>query len=263
MINLKYEYEEPESIHILKKHGLTSFDDIWKLSAVEVEPGNIRRGGWSSVVRLELMDDQQVKKNVYIKRQQNHSTRLPRFCFKKIPTLLKEWMSIQLLNQALVPTVHPLYFAWGIDNNDHKAILVTWELEDYVALEKLLPNWVSLTWKFRKNILHKMGEIIARMHKAHVQHNCLYPKHVFVKNENNNISISIIDLEKCRTRLISSFIFKRDIGTLYKRMLVTSKKERLYFVHSYFGEKKLSEKNRAKISNLLKYINKRTGSGDV
>ena len=59
---------------ILFDNNLDDFDDIWKLKTKWFEPPNIRRGGWSGVVKIDL-DTPQGKIGIFIKRQQNHITK--------------------------------------------------------------------------------------------------------------------------------------------------------------------------------------------
>ena len=257
-MSLRDEFISADAQALLQANGLTGFDAIWNLQAEEVEPGNVRRGGWSNVARFELVDHQGAKKAIYIKRQQNHSTRLPRYFFIKIPTILKEWLAIQWFKKNNIQTIDPVYFAWRKKEGDHQAILVTWELTGFSPLQNYLPHWGEKSTQERHTVIREVANVTKRMHAAHIQHNCFYPKHVFIKIENNKVDVSIIDLEKCRWRLLFKRIFNRDMSTLYKRGLMLSKKEKLLFIHHYFGVKKLAKAQRTQCARLLTFIKVRT-----
>jgi hypothetical protein len=97
-----------------------TFDAFWRNNSPWFEAPNIRRGGWSGVVKC-VVDSFGQPQKVFIKRQENHVTKTLMHPIKGIPTFLREYRNIQSLNAKNIPTLDVLYF----ETKASKAVLVT------------------------------------------------------------------------------------------------------------------------------------------
>lgn len=61
------------------------------------------------------------------------------------------------------------------------------------------------------------GTVIRKLHDAHFRHSCLYLKHLFVKNEANDIDVRLIDLEKLKWLPLYSQIRRNDLSRIIRR----------------------------------------------
>ena len=241
---------------ILANHQLDNFDAIWQLKADWFEPPNIDRGGWSGVVNVDLNADKE-KIGVFIKRQENHSTKTLRHPIRGIPTLQREFVNILSFQNQGLPTTEPLFFAKRIHNDKLQAILITKALTDYIPLssERFLPSGDLI-----QNAVHKRTLLIAvadtlrALHHHHFKHNCCYPKHILVKPAGASWDIRIIDLEKLKRVFMRRHARFRDLYTLQKYANNWSTKDKMMLFKAYMQEKKLSAKSKA----LAKSIEKRT-----
>lgn len=249
------EITHPVASDIFTAHGLDHFDAFWQLSAETVEQGNMARGGWSRVEKLSLTH-QGATHVFYIKKQQNYSVRMPIYFFKKVPTLLKEKNMIDCFQVAHIPTMETAYFAWRKQGSNQQAILVTWELTHYLPLEKYFAKWSTMTFDQKRNITKSVAQVIHRMHQQYIMHNCLYPKHIFVKVDGEHVKTALIDLEKAKRVPWRSIAFKRDLDSLNRRSVNINFKTKLFFMHDYMSERKLSGKGRDKLYQLFSLARK-------
>ena len=74
---------------LLERNGLADFDALWNLQLDAVDEPNTRRGGWSSVFRMDL-DGQ----GFYLKRQSNYLTRTLHSPLGE-PSFAREFRNIQ------------------------------------------------------------------------------------------------------------------------------------------------------------------------
>lgn len=216
-----------------------SFENIWQLDAPWFEAPNQRRGGWSGVVKtvLELNGE---NTDVFIKRQENHFTRTWQHCLRGIPTFQKEFSNIQRLRKLDVPTLEAIYFA----KSGKKAILITKALEGFESLEEL--NASALPRAQKNALINHIAGVIHKLHQHRFQHNCLYAKHIFVRQTAQGWQVRLIDLEKMKRRLSQKQAMLRDLSTLSRHVPKTwSRSDRLRFLLAYVGEKKLSSESRA------------------
>lgn len=199
------------------------------------EEPNIRRGGWSDVVKIDL-DTADGKVGVFIKRQQNHISKTFRHPIKGISTFQKEFHNIQQLSAKRIPTLELIYFA----QKDNKAILITKELEGYRALDS--EELYDLNDHQKHVLLSTIAQASSAMHRWRFQHNCFYPKHIFVKEVEGRWDVRFIDLEKLKRTLFRKQSSIRDLQTLYRHASDNwTTKDRLYFFKCYVSEKKLSQ----------------------
>jgi hypothetical protein len=243
---------------VLRHNKLDSFDALWNLEAGWFEPPNKRRGGWSGVSRCELALPEGGTATVFLKRQENHATRTLSHPFGML-TFIREMQNILLFKQASIPSLEPVYFAERNVDGNRRAILCTEALDGYQPLENLVQCWLTEGWPeraVRRRLMHAIVKVMRQMHLHKIQHNCFYPKHVFVRFTGDEISIRIIDLEKAKLRILSRFATFRDLYTLNRHSLSWPRTERLRFFLMYLGLKRLN----AEAKTLWRQIEKRTMS---
>jgi tRNA A-37 threonylcarbamoyl transferase component Bud32 len=244
--------------HAVDEDDLDSFDRFWTVKSDWFEPPNIRRGGWSGVIKYAL-NSASGKINVFIKRQENHITKTWNHLISGIPTFQKEYFNILRLARNDIPTLEPVYF--GV--HEKRAILITKALEGYQGLDNVDP--VALSRKDKKALIEKVAVIIRQMHHCHFQHNCLYPKHIFVRQTAADWDIRIIDLEKMKRTLLQHHAIVRDLSTLFRHAgNAWSLTNKLRFFRAYRGETRLSPSSKKLWLQIArKSRNKRQQSGTL
>lgn len=258
------DYIAPKWQSILAYNGLSDFKSIWKLEADWFETPNLRRGGWSGVNRISLNLPEGGTINVFLKRQQNHPCRTIQAPVRGIPTYKREFNNIIRFTKAGVNTLVPIYFSIRIVDNHHCAILITEELTGYTSLEDWSVHWQTTHQLPTKAQRNKLFTEIARqlryMHKAGFKHNCLYPKHLLIRIENdfNDIDVKVIDLEKSRYYPYSNSHIRRDLYTIKKRCTLTwSMTDQIRFMHIYLGIDRLNKKAKFLCRRLIAHEQKR------
>lgn len=223
---------------VLAANGLADFDALWRLEAGWFEPPNQRRGGWSGVSRCELEDGAGQRRGVFLKRQENHKTFSWRHPFKGIPTFLREFRLIRRYRAGAVPTLDPVYFAMRPTAAGHRAILMTVALDGFAPLDA---HGAGGTPAGRRRVLAAVADLTRRMHDRRIQHNCYYPKHVFVRlGPEGAAEARVIDLEKSRRRPLAVFCALRDLDTLNRHASGWSRADRLRFLKAYLRCERLT-----------------------
>jgi hypothetical protein len=238
---------------ILKENQLDSFDALWGLTTPWFEEPNIRRGGWSGVTTVPVQVDNQ-QRTLFVKRQENHITRTWRHPIKGISTFEKEFHNLQRFHRYGIPTLNLAYFASRQQNKNRQAILVTEELAGYQSMD-IIEHDNGLPKHQRRKLLSAVALVARAMHHKHLQHNCFYPKHIFVRQEADNWSVKIIDLEKTKRTLTQRVATIRDLATLSRHSPNISVREQLYFLKIYLNEKKLSRTSKQLIKLIQSKIN--------
>ena len=231
----------------LKQNSLYSFNTLWQLQADWFEEPNIRRGGWSGVVKIRLKSGKDEPSYIFIKRQENHTSRTWRHPLSGIATFQKEYENIKRFHHYHIPTLELVYFGTRTYNGNLQAIIATQDLAGYFPLDTLLPSsdlGIIDNWKTKRSLLIATARVLSRMHQHNIQHNSLYPKHIFAKKVNNDWDIRIIDLEKAKRRLLKRTAILRDLGTLRRHTLDWTVKEQMTFFKAYVNETKLSPKSK-------------------
>ncbi|WP_213875160.1 lipopolysaccharide kinase InaA family protein [Pseudomonas sp. dw_358] len=215
------------------------FDYFWAQRGEWVEEPNERRGGESGVQRIHASNGGLL----YAKRQTGHIYRSWLYPFGR-PTVLRERDAIQGL-QALNVRVPELIFCGAQRDPQHqwRALLVTAALEGFDELD----NWYAAGGRERygeelhERILEALAQNLARMHKGRWQHSCLYSKHVFVRvigeGEDAKVEVALLDLEKCRQRLLPQAAARHDLKQLRRHSSFSDAewKKFLYFYEAAFG----------------------------
>lgn len=232
---------------ILKENQLDSFDALWGLTTPWFEEPNHRRGGWSGVIKIPVQRGTK-DFNLFIKRQENHISRTWYHPIRGITTFEKEFSNIQLFNKCKIPTLTVIYFASRTFNNNRQAVLATEELAGYQPLEHVLSDQLIQKKLIRRRLIKAIATLTKKMHQNRLQHNCFYPKHIFVKQENDQWSIKFIDLEKVKSTFTIKAATIRDLITLTVHSPAISPQDQLYFFKCYQNEHKLSQRSRKLLS---------------
>lgn len=215
---------------LLRSSSLQTFDDWWQKKVDWFEPPNMRRGGWSGVSRLVLGDEGRA---VFLKRQENHVFRNLAHPFRGMPTFSREMENILTLQKAGVPALTPVYFAQRNADGVLRAILVTEALAGFVALNTVVP--ARLSFAARHKLIEEVTRVLNILHRNKLAHNCLYPKHLFVKAGEGGYEVRLIDLEKARKCWRSSSAMFRDLDTLNRHAHGFTRTDRLRFLMSYLN----------------------------
>lgn len=218
---------------LLEANGLGSFEAIWALDIGWFEAPNERRGGWSGVSRCDLDRPQGGSTGVFIKRQQDHVFRSLRHPVRGMLTFEREFANLQRYRSLGIPTLEPVYFAVRTVDGHRRAILITRELSGYISLEQWVESKTTELQE-RRELVARVATVAARLHRNHLQHNCLYPKHVFVGEADGRMDVRIIDLEKTKWRLSRARASLRDLDTLNRHSPHWSRSDRLRFLLAYY-----------------------------
>lgn len=241
------EYIDSKWDQIFQLNKLENFESIWNLEAGWFEEPNKRRGGWSGVSRLSLKNETGKSVGVFLKRQENHNTKVWTHPFKGVPTFYRELKNILRFAANGIPTVEPVYFASRYKNGKSQAILMTKELEGFESLDSstyarescLMQNKTR-----RIQIMHAVADVLRKMHGYGFQHNCLYSKHIFVRPAENEWKVKLIDLEKLSRSFYKKKAMMRDLYTLPRHISGWRRSDRLKFLKIYMQEEKLSPQSK-------------------
>lgn len=185
-------------ISVSRDHPRHSFQHWWQQQGEWVEEPNVRRGGESGVQRLQDHDGV-----FYAKRQIGHIYRSLLHPNGR-PTVLRERNALLALDELGVPVPRLVYC--GVEHDPRQGwcgMLVTEALEGFEPIEQ----WYAQGGReacgeaLHGLLLRQIGATLARMHLARWQHGCLYAKHVFVRLDQGQPQVALLDLEKSRRRL--------------------------------------------------------------
>ena len=235
---------------VLQRHGLDSMDALWALQLEAVDAPNTGRGGWSSVHRLGLEDANGTLQPFYLKRQDNHCTRTLHKPFGE-PTFAREFRAIQQYARAGIPALEAAFFAERRVEGRAQAVLLTRALDDYAPLDEWFERWWQLAAADIRMLILSAAALVRALHNADRIHNCLYPKHVFLKLHTDGAGARFIDLEKTRRALFGERDRVRDLETLHRRSEVPSRTQRLRFVLAYLGRTRVDAQARDLIARVL------------
>ncbi len=241
------EYIGSEWEHILRLNKLDDFDSIWNLEVGWFEEPNKRRGGWSGVSKLSLKNETGKSVGVFLKRQENHNTKVWFNPIKGIPTFYREFRNIRSFVAKELPTVEPVYFAHRYQNGNSQAILMTKELEGFKSLDASVfarDGILMQNRQQREQIMSAVARVLRKMHGYGFQHNCLYSKHIFVRQVGNECDVKLIDLEKLNRSFYQKKAMMRDLYTLPRHISGWRRSDKLKFLKMYRQEEKLSPQSK-------------------
>ena len=236
---------------VLSRHGLDSFEALWALKVDAVDAPNTGRGGWSSVYRLELEDANGQQQCFFLKRQDNHRTRTLHSPFGE-PTFAREFRAIQVYARQGIPALEAAFFGQRNERGHAQAVLLTRALDDYAPLDEWFERWNKLSASEIRTLIQSAAALVRALHNADRIHNCLYPKHVFIKLHGDGAGARFIDLEKTRRAIFGRRDLIRDLETLHRRSKEPTRSQRLRFVLAYMGKSRVDTEARTFISELLR-----------
>ncbi len=190
-----------------------NFEHWWTLPGDWIEPPNERGKGWSAVLRAPNDG-----RPLYVKRQFNYFCRTLRHPLGW-PTASRERHYLDRLDQLGIDVPVPVFHGVRKTERGIEAVLVTEELTGYTDLGTLS----SLDPARRAEVAHALGTVLGRLHRARLQHSCLYDKHVMVRlDDGQPPRIALIDLEKMRPCLTRRNAARRDLDQLHRRQRIFS-----------------------------------------
>ena len=208
--------------------GLETFEVIWALDAEWVEEPNVRRQGWSGMCRLEVNGSTPPPIGVYLKRQENHGYRSLRNPFHYQPTAYREYQRLVAMHAADIAAPEVLYYGDRNTGKKLQAILMTREIPQSIPLDDYLRLADDRPPAEVRQLIQGTANLIAKLHRHHLQHCSLYGKHVLVSGFNADKSTNaqaehhlvpyLIDVEKTRRRLSRIAIATRDLNQLYRHV---------------------------------------------
>ncbi len=193
----------------------TDFEGWWNVPEQWVEEPNQRRNGWSGMIRLRI--DAQT---YYVKKQCNHLYRSVRHPFGW-PTVIREYENIVRLKSLGIRIPEPVFQGVRKRGEGLEALLVTEELTGFTSLG----DQTGLDQASRETLAREVGRVLGIMHRAHLQHSCLYDKHIMIRWQDGTPEIALIDLEKLRKPLFPWRAGRHDLEQLKRRQSVWSERE--------------------------------------
>lgn len=185
-------------------------DFWWTLAGDWVEPPNDARSGWSGMLRTFVGD-----RFYYVKRQRNFLCRSLRHPFGW-PTAVREWHALLRMRDLGLKVPVPVFFGMRRTPEGIEAAVVTEELTGFAPLSEQ----TGLAADARGALAHCIGRYLGTMHRARLQHGCLYDKHIMVRWVGGSPEIALIDLEKMRRRWSAGAAVQRDLEQLRRRQAV-------------------------------------------
>jgi len=235
------DYTAAEWQRIFEFNGLRSFDDFWKLEAKWFEEPNQRRGGWSGVARCELKLPEGGTARVFLKRQENHTSRTWTHPIRGLSTFVREFQQILRYREHHIPSLTPLYFACRRQEGNLRAVLLTEELAGFRSLDEISRDWKMLPRANRRAIITAVAQLLRQIHSHGLTHNCFYPKHVFLRlDAPDRVEVRVIDLEKTKWQPFGFDRNFRDMRRLNGPGCPWSRADRVRFFREYLGIRKLT-----------------------
>ncbi len=228
-----------------------SFMRYWKTDTKAMDEPNTRRNGWSNV---QILESDSIRPSLlYVKKQENYYRRTLFHLLKGITTIENEARSIYYLKTMGIKIPNVVF--WGIrrERRKEQAVLVTEHLQGYLPLTELLEDWESnhLKTEDRRRIILALARELRKMHDAHIVHNSLYPKHIFVNPK--KAEFSFIDLEKAKIRWTRMACSVRDLDSLNRHTFGVSRTDKLRFLMEYCN----TSKRTPEVTRLWKILSQR------
>lgn len=255
------DFISPDWRGILASNGLDTFDALWEREVAWFEPPNLRRGGWSGVGRLALPSTKGESAEVFIKRQENHTTRSWRHPIQGEPTFAREYRRIAQYQRLGIATLTPVYYGQRKEAGTQRAILVTAALTGYTSLAEITERWLhegAPDSRTRQALLAAVAGYLRNLHMHRLQHSCFFPKHIFVRPEGQDrFTIRVIDLEKSRRRPFRTLCALRDLYCLFCESQSWRRGDMLYFIKTYLQLEKLTPYARWMIQHIVRHAERK------
>ncbi|TNF88921.1 MAG: hypothetical protein EP301_03965 [Gammaproteobacteria bacterium] len=245
-------FADPALGELFADNGWRSFEDLWRLEAREVEPGNVRRGGWSSVVRFTADEGSAF----YLKRQEDHDYRGWEGGIVRRPTVVREWQAGVDFRGFGIPTAEPVCL--GVEQSrTSRGILVTRALDEHEALTEVLKRLPGGS-DARRDLWYRIADAVRLIHDQGYRHNCLYGQHILVRKEDGTWDCAFIDLEKATRTRRQDRAAIADLSALDRHTDDMSLRDREWLWDRYFRDVSLAQREK-----LLKVLTKRSAERGV
>ena len=235
---------------VLARHGLDHFEGLWNCRCNASSKRIMRRGGWNTVVRLELEDINGHLQTFYLKRQEDQLVRSRSHPLGE-PIYAREFRFIQRFAHLGIPSLETAFFAQRRVDGKHQAILLTRALDEYRSLDIWFERWPDLEWQGRQDLIMAAAALVRALHNAGKMHNSLYPKQIFLKLDGDGAGARLIDLEETRRAWFGERDRVRDLSSLHRRSQVASNSQQLRFFLAYLGRSRLEEESRRLLVRIL------------
>jgi heptose I phosphotransferase len=156
----------------------------------------------------------------------------------------QEWLAIQALTRAQVPTMTAVAFGErGANPAAQHSFIVTEELAPTVSLEDLSRDWVTSppVPAFKRALIQRVAEMTGRMHRAGVNHRDCYICHFLLHTDPaptaKAFRLSLIDLHRAqiRTRVPRRWRDKDLAGLYFSALNIgLTQRDKLLFLRHYF-----------------------------
>lgn len=187
-----------------------AFERWWTARGEWVETPNERRNGWSGVVRANTGD-----RLCYIKRQRHHLCHSFAHPFGW-PTASREAHFLKQVEKLGLQVPEIVFHGTRETAGGTEALLVTRALEGYAALSAQ----TALSPAQQDALAIELGRALGVLHRARLQHGCLYDKHIMVRWHGDKPEIALLDLEKMRRRFTAEAAARRDLDQLRRHQSV-------------------------------------------
>lgn len=228
---------------LLQTNQLDTFDRAWSRKVDWFEEPNERRGGWSGVGRIVLLQEDGTEIGGYLKRQDNHCRTSWMHPVNGVPTFQREFEMMRYLESQGVRVPEVVFFGRN-PQGDLKTTLLTKELAGFVPLENLTEQIFSNgrpDLSIQRPIIKAVAKLASQLHASKIQHRSFYPKHLFVNMTDANApEVAVIDLEKSRMNWVPILRSLIDLSTLNRHAKHWTKSRRMYFYLQYLGLTKLT-----------------------
>ncbi|MCM2265315.1 MAG: lipopolysaccharide kinase InaA family protein [Desulfuromonadales bacterium] len=221
------DYLSEDDSALLEKHGLAHFDALWEAQLHAVDEPNTEHGGWSEVFRLELEG-----RGFFIKRQSNYFTRSLAHPLGE-PTVAREFRTIMRYQELAIPSLHAVFFGERRVGGERRAILVTRALDGWTALENFMADWQGRDAEQQRDIISVCARLVGRLHASGLRHGCLYPKHLFLREQEGRWEACLIDLEKTRRLWFGWRDQIRDLETFLRKVSIWDREGQHGFLSQY------------------------------
>ncbi|NJC89196.1 MAG: lipopolysaccharide kinase [Desulfuromonas sp.] len=212
---------------LLQRHALDCFDALWNAQLAAVDEPNTERDGWSEVFRLELEG-----RGFFIKRQSNYFTRSLAHPLGE-PTVAREFRNILRYQRLSIPSIQATFFGERRLAGECRAILVTRALDGWTALEDFLVDWPGRDADQQGKIISACARLVGKLHASGLRHGCLYPKHLFLREQEDMWEACLIDLEKTRRLWFGWRDQVRDLETFLRKVSIWERGGQRGFLSEY------------------------------
>ncbi|MDK1024559.1 MAG: lipopolysaccharide kinase InaA family protein [Gammaproteobacteria bacterium] len=235
-----------ESRARLETNHLADFTSLWTLDEEWFEKPNTRGQGFSGVVTRILKNEDGQLRRVFIKKQENHTTRSLAHPIKGIPTFAREYTNIVSLSALGVPTIELLYFGTAEHKARQRAILVSYALDEFTPVDE----WFRQTRTHVSDVtahavIRALVAAIKPIHQAGYRHGCLYGKHIFIRLPpagfrddpiDDPIEVRVLDFEKAHRSVFLRRAILKDLSQFVRHCEKLTEADREYFMDRYFDE---------------------------